>query len=136
MLHGYSHVRRSCRRTPAYRLTKPAVGSNTVKSKSEAMFFPASLKQARNDFENNILPEDILLTNNKKVHFVNKFKYLGSIITPLLNEDTEIETRIKKAKSIMGAAKHLFDNKDVDKRIKAQIYVACPLNALLWGCET
>ena len=36
----------------------------------------------------------------------------------------------------MGAAKHFFNNKDVDKRIKAQIYVAGPLNALLWGCET
>ena len=36
----------------------------------------------------------------------------------------------------MGAAKHFFDNKDVDKRIKSQIYVAGPLNALLWGCES
>ena len=87
------------------------LGSNTVKSKSEAMFFPASLKQARNDFDNNILPEDILLTNNKKVHFVNKFKYLGSIITPLLNEDIEIEARIRKAKSIMGASKHFLITK-------------------------
>ena len=112
------------------------LGSNSIKSKSEAMFFPASLKQARHDFENNILPDDIILSDNKKVHFVNKFKYLGSLITPLLNEDIEIEVRVKKAKSIMGAAKHFFNNKDVDKRIKAQIYVAGPLNALLWGCET
>ena len=36
----------------------------------------------------------------------------------------------------MGVAKSFFDNKDVDKRIKCQIYVAGPLNALLWGCET
>jgi hypothetical protein len=36
----------------------------------------------------------------------------------------------------MGAAKTFFDNKDVDKRIKAQIYVAGPLNALLWGCKS
>ena len=70
------------------------------------------------------------------IHFVNKFKYLSTIITPLLNEDTEIETRIAKAKSLMGAAKHFFDNKDVDNRIKSQIYVAGPLNALLWGCES
>jgi hypothetical protein len=35
----------------------------------------------------------------------------------------------------MGASKYFFDNKDVDKRIKAQIYIAAPLNALLWGCE-
>ena len=112
------------------------LGSDKIKSKSEAMFFPSSLKQARIDFSNNTLPEDILLPNNKKVHYVNKFKYLGSIITPLLNEDIEIEARIRKAKSIMGASKHFFDNKDVDKRVKSQIYIAGPLNALLWGCES
>jgi len=35
----------------------------------------------------------------------------------------------------MGASKHFFDNKDIDKKIKAEIYIAGPLNALLWGCE-
>jgi hypothetical protein len=112
------------------------LGSPNTKSKSEAMFFPSSLKQAKEDFNNNILPQKILLPDDKNIHFVNKFKYLGTIITPLLNEDIEIETRIAKAKSLMGAAKHFFDNKDVDKRIKSQIYVAGPLNALLWGCES
>ena len=112
------------------------LGSPNTKSKSEAMFFPSSLKQAKEDFNNNILPQKILLPDDKNIHFVNKFKYLGTIITPLLNEDIEIETRIAKAKPLMGAAKHFFDNKDVDKRIKSQIYVAGPLNALLWGCES
>ena len=82
------------------------------------MYFPPSLKQAREEFEKNILPEDILLPRNKKIHFVNKFKYLGSLFTPMLNADLEIDSRIKKAKSLMGVAKHFFDNKDVDKRIK------------------
>ncbi len=36
----------------------------------------------------------------------------------------------------MGIVKPFFDNKDVDKMIKCQIYVAGPLNALLWGCQT
>jgi len=36
----------------------------------------------------------------------------------------------------MGAAKSFFDNKDVDKRIKSQVYVSGTLNALLWGCES
>ena len=63
------------------------LGSDSIKSKSEAMYFPPSLKQARDNFTNNRLPEDILLANEKKVHFTNKFKYLGSFITPLLNED-------------------------------------------------
>ena len=80
------------------------LGSEKSKSKSEAMFFPASLKQAKNESDNNILPADLLLPSNKKVHYVKKFKYLGSIITPLLKEDTEIQTRIAKAKSIMGAS--------------------------------
>jgi hypothetical protein len=112
------------------------LGNPSTKSKSEAMFFPASLKQAKEDLSNNTLPENLLLPNNKHIHFTNKFKYLGSTITPLLNEDIEIETRISKAKSLMGAAKSFFDNKDVDKRIKSQVYVSGPLNALLWGCES
>ena len=87
------------------------LGSESTKSKSEAMYFPPSLTQARDDLANNRLPEDILLPDNKKVHFTKSFKYLGSIITPLLNEDSEIEARIKKAKSIMGASKYFFDNK-------------------------
>ena len=111
------------------------LGSETSKSKSEAMFFPNSLKQARINYDNDILPNYLQLPNNKKVHFVKNFKYLGSVITPLLNEDAEIDIRIKKAKSIMGASKHFFDNKDIDKKIKAEIYIAGPLNALLWGCE-
>jgi hypothetical protein len=36
----------------------------------------------------------------------------------------------------MGYAKHFFDNKDVDQRIKYQVYTSGPLNALLWGCES
>jgi hypothetical protein len=111
------------------------LGSETSKSKSEAMFFPSSLKQARLDYDNNILPNDLQLPSNKKVHFVKNFKYLGSTITPLLNEDAEIDIRIRKAKSIMGASKHFFDNRDIGKKIKAEIYIAGPLNALLWGCE-
>ncbi len=111
------------------------LGSENTKSKSEAMYFPPTLKQANLEVINNTLPEDLILPNGKKVHFVHSFKYLGSIITPSLNEDAEIDARIKKAKSMMGIAKTFFDNKDVDKRIKSQVYIAGPLNALLWGCE-
>jgi len=112
------------------------VGSNASKSKSGAMFFPASLKQAKQEVAVNVLPEDLTLPGGQTVHFVHKFKYLWSIITPLLNEDAEVKARIKKTKSLLGAAKSFFDNKDVDKRIKSHIYVAGSLNALLWGCKT
>ena len=35
------------------------LGTAKVRSKSEAMYFPPSLKQAREEFEKNILPDDI-----------------------------------------------------------------------------
>ena len=84
------------------------LGSSKIKSKSEAMFFPASLKQANEEFDHNILPDKLLLPNDKNIRFVNNFKYLGSIIMPMLNEDVEIETRISKVKSLMGTTKYFL----------------------------
>jgi hypothetical protein len=112
------------------------VGSSTTKSKTECIFFPATLKLAIAQVEKNLLPDNLILPNDKQINFVTKFKYLGSFIMPFLNEDAEIESRIKKAKSILGASRHFFDNKDVDHRVKALIYVAGLLNAILWGCES
>jgi hypothetical protein len=109
------------------------LGSSTSKSKSEAMFFPASLKEAKLQTEP---PEDLVLPGDARIHFTSSFKYLGSIITPLLNEDSEFKARIKKAKSLMGYAKYFFNNKDVDHGLKYQVYTSGPLNALLWSCET
>jgi hypothetical protein len=75
------------------------VGSSTAKAKSEAMFFPSSLKEAKMQSE---LPEDITLPNGARIHFTDSFKYLGSYITPLLSEDFEIESRIKKSEIHYG----------------------------------
>jgi len=105
------------------------LGSDSIKSKSEAMYFPPSLKQARDDLANNRLPEDILLPNEKKSTLHKQVQVFRKPYYPP-------PQRINKAKSIMGATKYFFDNKDIDKRIKSQIYVAGPLNALLWGCES
>jgi hypothetical protein len=97
------------------------------------MFFSKSLKEAVLQTQP---PEDLILPNDGRIHFTNKFKYLGSIITPLLNEDSEIEVRIKKAKSIMGLSKHFFDNRDVDRRLKYLVYTSGAMNTLLWGCKS
>ncbi len=97
------------------------------------MFFPASLKEAK---LLTVPPDDLKLPNDIRIQFTNNFKYLGSIIALLLNEDAEIDARIKKAKSIMGFSKHFFDNKDVDHHLKYQVHTSEPMNALLQGCET
>ena len=111
------------------------VGTRNKKSKTEAMFFTASLKEAtilQNDF-----PTSFSLNNGvNNIQFMVAFKYLGSIITPCLTKDKEINTRIKKAKSQMGLLRHFFNCKDIDLNIKYWIYMAGPLNILLWGSES
>jgi hypothetical protein len=110
------------------------LGNGSTKSKTECMYFSPTLKDVKKQICKKMLPEEILLPDGKRVHLIT-FKYLGSTITPLLNEDTEIEERIKKAKSMMGASRHFFDNKDVDWQVKKEVYTRGPLNALLWGSK-
>jgi hypothetical protein len=112
------------------------VGDQKSKSKSEAMFFPTSIKETIKQRKEKTTPSNINLPNEKCIHFTEQFKYLGSLISLELNEDAEIASRINKAKSIMGFLRHFFNCRDVDLRTKYNIYVSCPLNALLWGCET
>jgi len=111
------------------------VGTSTTQSKTEAMYVPPSLDQARQD--KNITPDPIALNDNSNnIHFVHKFKYLGSFITADLTEDVEIETRIKKAWSQMGMLRHFFKSRDVDRRVKFWIYLTGLINTLLWGSES
>jgi hypothetical protein len=67
------------------------LGAGASKSKSEAMFFPAFLKEAKIQTK---VPEDLTFLGGSRIHFTRSFKYLGSIVTPCLNEDSEIEMRI------------------------------------------
>ncbi len=98
------------------------------------MFLPKTLKEANLQKKDENTPEDLEFKISKRIHFVQEFKYLGSITTSLLNKDAEIESRIKKAWSLIGITKHVFDCKDINIHVKHQVYIG-PLNTLLWGCE-
>jgi hypothetical protein len=113
------------------------VGTAAEKSKSVAMYFPATLKETQEQNKNkNLLPDVKLNNNNNFIHFVQNFKYLGSIISNDLKEDTEIKARIQKACSVIGAMKFILKNKDVDLNTKIFLYTTAPLQALLWGAES
>jgi len=85
------------------------MGNSTNKSKTEAMYFPTTLCEAEHDKT----PKDLILNNgNNNIPFTIKFSYLGSAITPKLNENAEIKARIKKASSQVGILKCLFSSKD------------------------
>jgi hypothetical protein len=110
------------------------VGNASTKSKTEAMFFPTTLQEAESSIT---CPGDLILNNGtNKIHFSKKFRYLGATITPEINENAEVEIRIKKASSQMGILRHFFNGKDIDHRVKYWVYLAGPLNCLLWGCES
>ena len=95
------------------------VGTAAEKSKSVAMYFPATLKEAQEQNKIKSLLPDIKLNNNTNlIQFFQDFKYLGSIISKDLKEVTEIKARIKKAWSI-GAMKFVLKNKDVDLNTKS-----------------
>jgi hypothetical protein len=79
------------------------------------MFFPASLNEAVLQTDPS---EGLILLNDSRIQFMSKVKYFGSIVTPLLNEDSKIDAKIKKAKYTMGYSKNIFDNKDVDCHLK------------------
>jgi hypothetical protein len=55
-----------------------------------------------------------------RIQFAGKFKYLDSLITPLLNEVVKIDVRIKNAKSIMGFLSTflIFRMQTIDSNIK------------------
>ncbi len=107
------------------------VGIGDKKSKTEAMFIPASC--GKNDTP--IIPPTIHLPDQSHVHFTDQFKYLGAIITNTLSDKDEILARLKKARCQMGALSNFFKS-NCDFQTKLRIFLAIPLNTALYGCES
>ena len=70
------------------------------------------------------------------VHFCTEFKYLGSIITPCLTSDADVDKRIKSASAAFGALRDcVFANRDPGLQVKGRVYVALVLTILLYNSE-
>ncbi len=106
------------------------VGIGDKKSKTEAMFIPASY-----DNDTPRIPDIIKIPDGTNVHFTNEFKYLGAIITNNLSNSAEIFARLKKAQCQIGALMNFF-NSSCDFKTKLRIFEAIPLNTVLYGCES
>ena len=77
--------------------------------KTEAMYFPSTMKEAVEIIEINSLPKGPSLNEGRNnIHFARKFRYLGALITPKLNDNIKIQTHINKAKAQMGLLRHFF----------------------------
>ena len=96
--------------------------------KTEAMYQPAP---------GNIYVPPVIKIDGKPLNAVEKFKYLGSIVSNDASLDAEITARIAKATSAFGRLiKRLWTNRGVCLNTKISVYKATVLTSLLFGCET
>lgn len=75
--------------------------------------------------------------NTELISFCKSFKYLGSTINELMDDTEDISNRIKIATSAFALMKNnILCNKRVHLQLRLQLYLAIPINLLLWGCES
>ena len=96
--------------------------------KTESLYQPAL---------GNIYVPPAITIEGKQLNAVEKFKYLGGIISNDASLDAEIDGRIAKATSAFGRlTKCLWTNKGIRLNTKVAVYKAAVLTSLLYGCET
>ena len=75
--------------------------------------------------------------DNQVLEVADHFTYLGSIISSNLSLDSEIDKHIAKAASVMARlSKTVWSNNQLTSNTKLQVYQACVLSTLLYGCES
>ena len=127
--------------------TRAKAGGQDSKSKTEAMFFPWQLGKPaltkankailRSHITTNAADFDLTCENGGYISFTNKFCYLGSILTPDLSDELDIQRRIQLASQAFGSLRSkVFCNRSLHSSIRTQLFQAIVINLLLWGCES
>ena len=84
-----------------------------LKSKTEAMYFPAHSKPIE-EVDKDLISGRIIISGNKFVDFTDKFKYLGTYLAQNLLDDTGVDDRITTAsKNFNDLGKDLFRNSKI-----------------------
>ena len=73
---------------------------------------------------------------SKNVENVDKFEYLGSLITWDNNRSEEIRRRIGKAAGTMGSLRHVWNGKKLTIQNKLRILTTCVFSVLIYASET
>jgi hypothetical protein len=98
-----------------------------VNTKTEAMHIPARGttpdRTATADYD--------VLDNSRFISFCDSFRYLGTQITPDLDETFEIKTQIRAATKAFMSMRDIFFNRKIDLKTRKQLYLQIPLNIVL-----
>ena len=79
---------------------------------------------------------DIIINEFEFFSYTDKFKYLGTIFTPSLKDDLDIQRRINQANGAFATMKRVLCNEDIPAKLRVRLYDATVINILLWGCES
>jgi hypothetical protein len=107
---------------------------NDSESKTLAMHFPKH--EDRKHIPQILQTGSYNLENGTFIPFCSKFKYLGSILTPDLDDSTEIERRLSLAQMVFNKFRKILCNQRITVHLRRQLYQVCVLSVLLAGCET
>jgi len=81
--------------------------------------------------------QEFFIEENEYIAHTESFKYLGSFITNYLEDDTDIDARIKSAsKMFESLARNILCNKSLGIPTRKRLFIATVTNLLLWGCES
>ena len=82
-------------------------------------------------------PEEQFFIDGMPIKSVNRFKYLGSIVTSDCSVNAELIARIKAVSCAYGRLRErVFDSHDLTLSTKLKVYVQCLTPLLTYGCET
>jgi hypothetical protein len=79
---------------------------------------------------------EFALGDQSYLSFQNRVIYLGVPFDSHLRPETMIEARIAKANAIMGAAKNIFRQKTLSKKLKGYLFRCLVLSTLFFGSES
>jgi len=98
--------------------------------KTEVMLQPASHSTSTS-------AQPVIKVEDTSIMAVNKFCYLGSILSSNAVVDDDISARLSKASSAFGRlAKRLWNDHGIRLDTKIAVYKAAVLTSLLYGCES
>ena len=103
------------------------VGQGGRKSKTEAMLIAGNGSEDTSDFQ----------AGGGCIHFVDEFRYLGSIIHKDLDDAHDVKARIAQAGAAFGSLRRcFFSAKHVPIAHKRTAFTGLILAILLYGCES
>ena len=106
-------------------------------SKSVILFVskPPSMYKDSDNYDNADL-SDVVVGENRYIPIADSFTYTGSVVTRNCTDESDVDTRIKKAGNAFGSIrKCLFASTKVSLQVKGAVYSTLVLLVLLYGVE-